>query len=126
LLLQSNELICDALGFCLNCCSVPFGAKGQQAKQKKLTKSILFFLFFKVWWHDANFFVYFLYFKLHIHLLNHIHTIHFSVAIRQGLSPYLHRWSAQWENLPVVPSRESNSGLPNSMPALYQLSNAAP
>jgi hypothetical protein len=30
------------------------------------------------------------------------------------------------ENLPVVPSRESNSGLPSSKPTRYQLSHAAP
>jgi hypothetical protein len=83
-------------------------------------------LIIKVWWHEATLFVYFLYFTIYIHSFNLIHTIHLSVAIRQGLSPYLHRWSAQWENLPVVPSRESNSGLPYSKPTLYQLSNAAP
>ncbi len=31
-----------------------------------------------------------------------------------------------WKNLPVVPSRESNSGLPSSKPTRYQLSHAAP
>ncbi len=51
---------------------------------------------------------------------------HSSVAIRWGLSPFLHRLFAQWGNLPVVPSRESNSGLPYSKPTSYQLSHAAP
>ncbi len=59
------------------------------------------------------------YCMIFIHSFNHIHTVHLSVAIRRGLSPYLHRWSAQWKNLPVVPSRESNSGLPHSKPTLY-------
>jgi hypothetical protein len=61
----------------------------------------------------------FLYFTIYIHSFNHSHTIHLSVAIRQSFSSYLHRCSAQWENLPVVPSRESNSGLPYSKPTLY-------
>jgi hypothetical protein len=51
----------------------------------------------KVWWHDDTLFVYFLYFMIYIHSFNHIHTIHLSVAIRRGISPYLHRWLAQWE-----------------------------
>jgi hypothetical protein len=59
----------------------------------------------------------------HIH---HIHTIHLSVAIRWGLSPSPHRSKLSGKNLPVVPSRESNSGLPYSKPTLYQLSHAAP
>jgi hypothetical protein len=41
-----------------------------------------------------------------------IHTIHPSIVIHRGSSPSPHRWSAQWENHPAVPSRESNSGLP--------------
>jgi hypothetical protein len=83
---------------------------------------------YKVWWHDATLFVYFSYFYdvPYIHSFYHIHTTHLSVAIRRGLSPFLHRFEAQWESLPVVPSRESNSGLPYSKPTLYQLSNAAP
>jgi hypothetical protein len=58
---------------------------------------------------------------IYIHSFNHIHTTHLSVAICRGLSPSLHRFEAQWESLPVVPSRESNSGLPYSKPMLYQL-----
>jgi hypothetical protein len=65
-------------------------------------------------------------FTMYIHSFNHIHTTHLSVAIRRGLSLSLHRFEAQWESLPVVPSRESNSGLPYSKPTRYQLSNAAP
>ncbi len=30
----------------------------------------------------------------------HIHTIHLSIAIRWGLSPYLHCLKAQWEDPP--------------------------
>ncbi len=45
-------------------------------------------------------------FTMYIHSFNHIHTTHLSVAIRRGLSPFLHRFEAQWESLPVVPSRE--------------------
>jgi len=37
----------------------------------------------------------------------------------------LHSCSVE-KNLPVVPSRESNSGLPSSKPTRYQLSHAAP
>jgi hypothetical protein len=62
-------------------------------------------------------------FITYIHSYNHIHTIHLSVAIRWGPSPFLHRLFAQWGNLPVVPSRESNSGLPYSKPTRYQLSH---
>jgi hypothetical protein len=45
--------------------------------------------YLKVWWHDATLFVYFLYFTIYIHSFNHLHTIHLSVAIRRGLSPYI-------------------------------------
>ncbi len=69
------------------------------------------------------FFVYFSYFITDIHTFIQSHS---SVAIRWGLSPFLHRLFAQWGNLPVVPSRESNSGLPYSKPTRYQLSHAAP
>ena len=34
----------------------------------------------------------------YIHSFSHIHTIHLSIAIRWGLSPFPHRLSAQWEN----------------------------
>jgi hypothetical protein len=78
----------------------------------------------RVWWHDATLFVYFSYFYDR-HFFNYIHSTHLSVAIRRGLSPSPHRFEAQWESLPVVPSRELNLGLPNSKPTLYQLSNAA-
>ena len=61
------------------------------------------------------------------HTFNPIHTIHLSVAVRRGLSPSPHRFvSSVGKTVPVVPSRESNSGLPYSKPTRYQLSNAAP
>ncbi len=61
------------------------------------------------------------------HSFNHSHTIHLSVAIRRGLSPSPHRFvSSVGKPLPVVPSRDSNSGLPYSKPTRYQLSHAAP
>ncbi len=56
-------------------------------------------IFANVWWHDATLFVYFSYFY-NIHSYNHIHTIHLSVAIRRGLSPFLHRFYAQWKTPP--------------------------
>ncbi len=46
-----------------------------------------------VWCHDATLFVYFSYFY-NIHSLNHIHTIHKTVGIRRGLSPYM-----GWDNI---------------------------
>ena len=61
------------------------------------------------------------------HTFNPIHTIHISVAVRRGLSPSPHRFvSSVGKTVPVVPSRESNSGLTYSKPTRYQLSNAAP
>ncbi len=58
----------------------------------------------------------------------YIHTIiHPSfINIRWGPSPYLHSCPLSGWNLPGVPSRDSNSGLPYSKPARYQLSHAAP
>jgi hypothetical protein len=47
---------------------------------------------FKVWWQDATRFVYFfIFFITYIHSFNHIYTIHLSIPIRWGLSPFLHR-----------------------------------
>ncbi len=54
------------------------------------------------------------------------HPITFIQYIRRGLSPSLHRLLLSGKDLPVVPSRESNSGLPSSKPTRYQLSHAAP
>jgi hypothetical protein len=45
--------------------------------------------------------------------------------IRRDLSPFI-ALSLSGKNLPGVPSREFNSGLPYSRPSRYQLSYAAP
>jgi hypothetical protein len=55
--------------------------------------------FSKGWWQDATLFVYFSYFLTFIYSFNHIQTVHLSIAIRRGLSPFLHCLSAQWETL---------------------------
>ncbi len=65
--------------------------------------------FFKVW------------LVTYIQSSNHIHTY-----IRRVLSHLLIAWQLSGTDLPVVPSRESNSGLPSSKPTRYQLSHAAP
>jgi hypothetical protein len=65
----------------------------------------------------------FLYF---ITFIQYNHPITFIQYIRRGLSPSPHRLWLSGKDLPVVPSRESNSGLPSSKPTRYQLSHAAP
>jgi hypothetical protein len=63
----------------------------------------------------------------YIHLITFIHYIYpspFAIAITISISSS--RVSSVGENLPVVPSRESNSGLPYSKPTRYQLCHAAP
>jgi hypothetical protein len=60
----------------------------------------------------------------YIHSFNHshIHTIHLSLIIRRALSLHLlMACKLSGKNLPVVPSRESNSGLPYRKPTCYQL-----
>jgi hypothetical protein len=44
--------------------------------------------------------VYISYFITYIHSFNHVHAIHFSIAIRWGLSPFPHRLYAQCETPP--------------------------
>ncbi len=56
-------------------------------------------------------------------LLQYIQS--FTHNIRWGPSPYLNSCRLSGRNLPGVPSRDSNSGLPYSKPAHYQLSCAA-
>ncbi len=75
----------------------------------------------KVWWPYATLFVYF-YYSVTIHTF----IQSFTHNIRWGPSPYLHSCRLSGRNLPGVPSRDSNSGLPYSKPAHYQLSCAAP
>ena len=64
------------------------------------------------------------FFIIYIHSFNHNTFIrrHSLKPLSISSSPL----SAQWENFPVVPSRESNSGLPYSKPTRCQLSRAAP
>ncbi len=71
------------------------------------------------WCHSFCLFSYFIAF---IHSIDHTHTIHLSVSICRLSS--LCKLSGK--TLPVVPSRESNPGLPYSKPTRYQLSHAAP
>jgi hypothetical protein len=59
------------------------------------------------------------------YIYNHIHTVNSSTFIRRGFSPFLHCLLLRGKNLPGVPSRDSNSGLPYRRPA-YQQSFAAP
>jgi hypothetical protein len=67
-------------------------------------------------------FVYFSYFMTYIHSFNHIHPSSFAeVSLHIFIAGKL-----SGKNLPVVPSRESISGLPYSKPTRYQLSHAAP
>jgi hypothetical protein len=70
-------------------------------------------------------FIFHIFYNKHTFIQSHS-TMHLSVAIRCGLSPSPHRLKAQWKTLPVVPSRESNSGLSFSKPTRYRLSHPAP
>ncbi len=79
------------------------------------------FLFLKVWWPYATLLYIFIFLLQYIHSYNHSLN-----NIRWGPSPFLHSCWLSGRNLPGVPSRDSNSGLPYSKPALYQLSCAAP
>ncbi len=69
---------------------------------------ILLFTLMWIW-----IFVCFVYFHIFITYIPYIHsiTIQSSFAIRWNLAPFPHRSYAQWGNLPVVSSQESNSGL---------------
>ncbi len=79
---------------------IEIGSVWSQCGPWKTENQIYLFLFI----YDATLFVYFSYFITYIHTFIQSHS---SVAIRWGLSPFLHRLFAQWGNLPVVPSRES-------------------
>jgi hypothetical protein len=89
----------------------------------KVCAAYIWFKGLKVWWQYATLFVLFLYF---ITFIQYNHPITFIQYIRRGLSPSPHRLWLSGKDLPVVPSRESNSGLPSSKPTRYQLSHAAP
>ncbi len=88
---------------------------------------IKLFFFFKGLVAVATLFIYFVFFNTCIP--NHIHTmipyIHPSPFAEASLH-FLIALVLSGENLPVVPSRESNSGLPSSKATRYQLSHAAP
>jgi hypothetical protein len=89
-----------------------------------ITKNQYFSFFIKVWWQDATLFVYFSYFITYIHSITFIHYIYPSPFAEASLH-FLIACKLSGKNLPVVPSRESNSGLPYSKPTCYQLSHAA-
>ncbi len=92
------------------------------AKKNPYLKNLKYLFFFlKVWWQYATLFVYFSYFLTYILSSNHIHTIHSPRPLHLLIACKL-----SGTDLPVVPSRESNSGLPSSKPTRYQLCNAAP
>jgi hypothetical protein len=80
--------------------------------------------FLRFWWQDATLFVYFHIFITYIHSFNHNTFIRRHSLKPLTISSSLCQLSG--ENLPVVPSRESNSGLPYSKPTCCQLSHAAP
>ncbi len=80
--------------------------------------------FFKVWWQDATLFVYFSYFITYLHSITFIQYIYPSPFAEASLHFFIACMLGK--HLPVVPSRESNSGLPYSKPTRYQLSHAAP
>ncbi len=78
------------------------------------SKSLFFFIFF-----------------FHIFFITYIHSITFMQynypSPFAGVSVHLLiACKLSGRNLPVVPSRESNSGLPYSKPTRYQRSHAAP
>jgi hypothetical protein len=66
-----------------------------------------------VWWQDATPFVYFLFYNRHSFIQSqYIHPSPFAEASLHILIACV----LSGENFPVVPSRESNSGLPYSKP----------
>ncbi len=67
-------------------------------------------------------FIFFIFFITYIHSYNHIYPSPFA-----GASLHLPiACQLSGRNLPVVPSRESNSGLPHSMPTRYPTNWATP
>ncbi len=77
------------------------------------------------WCH--SFCLFFIFYNIH----TYIHTITFIQYISPSpfAEAFLHFFIASMlsgKHLPVVPSQESNSGLPYSKPTRYQLSHAAP
>jgi hypothetical protein len=68
-----------------------------------------------------SFYLFCLFHTFIITVIQYIHSYAFAEAYFLSL-PY----SLRGKNLPVVPSRHLNSGLPYRRPAHYQLSHAAP
>ncbi len=77
----------------------------------------------KVWWQDATLFVYFHIFRTYIHSFNHNTFIRLHSLKPLSISSSL-VCSLSGEDLHVVQSRESNSGLSYSKPTRCQLSHA--
>ena len=71
------------------------------------------------------FFVYFSYFITYIHSITFIQYIYPSPFAEASLHFFI-ACMLSGKDLPVVPSRDLNSGLPYSKPTRYQLSHAAP
>jgi hypothetical protein len=77
-------------------------------------------------------------FCLFFHILYNIYSFNHSITfinfiqfiypspLAEASLHLLIAWKLSRKNLPVVPSRELNSGLPYSKPTCYQLSHAAP
>ncbi len=69
-------------------------------------------------------FFYFSYFITYIHSFNHIHIIIYSSSFAEASVDFLIACMLSGKHLPVVPSRESNYGLPYSKLTRYQLSHS--
>ncbi len=72
-----------------------------------------------------SFYLFYL-FQLHTFIITFIQYIYDLSIGYPSIHQFHHCLFAQRENLPGVPSRDSNSGMPYSRPAHYQLSYAAP
>ncbi len=74
-----------------------------------------------------SFCLFFIFYNIHtyIHPITFIQYIYPSPFAEASLH-LLIAFKLSGEDIPVVPSRESNSGLPSSKPTHYQLSHAAP
>jgi hypothetical protein len=57
-------------------------------------------------------FIYFVFFSFNIY--SNIHSVHSSISIHRGLSPFLPCLLLRGKNLPGLQSQDSNSGLPHS------------
>ncbi len=83
-----------------------------------------------------SFCLFFIFYNIHTFIQSHsCNTIHLSVAIRRGLSPFLHRLEAQWEKPPcgaeprieLGPALQQADALPTKpRHTINRLSHAAP